>query len=270
MPTGDLVLASDAYLAMRVGSWAKQKLYYIQRYCDIFNKAMKARWETRVYIDLFAGAGKCIVEETREEIDGSALTALKSEVPFTHYFFNDAEAEAMGALKERAKLFPLAEVTFFNLDCNQVIEPLLIELPPNALTFCFVDPFNWKIGFTSIEKLTKDRRIDLAITFHSGSMKRVADNAPQDLNDFFGGSGWQQEYRAALSAGQRQSSRGLMDIYESRLRSLGYLQFQDYVLIRNTQRIPLYHILFASKHHRGKDFWDKISKRTTSGQERML
>lgn len=110
MPTGDLAPGSDGYASMKVGAWAKEKLFYIQRYCDIFNKGMKAHWGTRVYIDLFAGAGKCIIEETGEEIDGSALIALKSEVPFTHYFFNDAGTQAISALKGRAKLFSLLKL----------------------------------------------------------------------------------------------------------------------------------------------------------------
>lgn len=50
MPTGDLVTGSDGYLAIRVGPWAKDKLHYIRRYCDIFNAGMKNRWPVRAYI----------------------------------------------------------------------------------------------------------------------------------------------------------------------------------------------------------------------------
>lgn len=89
MPTGDLVSGSDGNLTMVVGPWAKEKLHYIRRYCDIFNTGMKDKWETRTYVDLFSGPGKCVIEGTEEEIDGSPLIALQCEEPFTHYFFND-------------------------------------------------------------------------------------------------------------------------------------------------------------------------------------
>jgi hypothetical protein len=54
MATGELALGSDGELVLKAGLWAIGKLYYIRRYCDIFNAAMKDKWPTRVYIDLFA------------------------------------------------------------------------------------------------------------------------------------------------------------------------------------------------------------------------
>ena len=47
MPTGELVMGSDNYLALAVGPWAKEKLFYIQSYCKIFNSGMKNKWPVR-------------------------------------------------------------------------------------------------------------------------------------------------------------------------------------------------------------------------------
>ncbi|MFW6126215.1 MAG: hypothetical protein ACOC58_03835 [Chloroflexota bacterium] len=66
---------------MLAGAWAKDKLYYIERYCHIFNTGMKERWSTGSYIDLFAEPGKCVVEETGEEFDGSPLVSLTCSPP---------------------------------------------------------------------------------------------------------------------------------------------------------------------------------------------
>jgi three-Cys-motif partner protein len=96
MTTGELIVASDGELALKVGHWAKEKLHYIRRHCQIFNTGMKRQWSTRTYIDLFAGPGICLVQTTREEINGSPLLALSCEVPFTHYFFNDVQPELSG------------------------------------------------------------------------------------------------------------------------------------------------------------------------------
>lgn len=272
MPTGDLVLGSDGQLAMMAGLWAKEKLYYIQLYCDIFNTGMKDMWNTRTYIDLFAGPGRCVVEDTQEEFDGSPLVALKCKVPFTHYFFNEINEVGLQSLKNRTAFFTSVKIAYYNMDCNDVIEHLLPQLPLYSLDFCFIDPTNWQIKFDSIRTLTKDRRIDLAITFHVGAIKRCADYAPEELDDFFGDSGWREEYSSMLRSGKHEGSRVLLDAYEKRLRNLGYKDedIQDWVLVRGPKNVPLYYLIFASKHSRGKDFWDKISQRSSQGQYRLF
>jgi three-Cys-motif partner protein len=269
VPTGDLVLSSDGKLAMTVGPWAKEKLHYIRRYCYIFNTGMKGKWGTRTYIDLFSGPGKCIIETTGEEIDGSPLIALKCDVPFSHYFFNDINANSMASLQNRAGSFASVNINYFNSDCNDAIDQLLPKLPPFSLDFCFIDPTNWQIKFDSIRRLTKDRRMDLALTFHTGEMKRVADSAPEELDDLFDGPGWQEEYKSMLLKGRRKGSRLLLDFYRQKLRELGYQEFDDHVLVRTTTGLPFYHLVFASKDHRGRDFWNKISQKSSTGQLRF-
>ena len=41
MATGELTVGSDSELVLKVGRWAKDKLFYIRRYCYIFNAAMR-------------------------------------------------------------------------------------------------------------------------------------------------------------------------------------------------------------------------------------
>jgi three-Cys-motif partner protein len=270
MPTGDLVTGSDGHLALAIGPWAREKLFYIQRYCDIFNSGMKDIWRVRTFIDLLAGTGRCRIEETGEEVDGSALIALQCKVPFTHYFFNDSNPEAIDSLDSRVASFASTRIRLFHKDCNEVIEDLRSELPSHSLDFCFIDPLNWEIKFESIRELTKDRRMDLAITFHTGNMKRVVHDPPGELDEFFGDRLWHDEYRSAVLTGKRTKSRILLDAYERRLGSLGYVDVRDWLPVRNTRSVTLYHLIFASKHRRGRDFWDKISQRSFTGQLRMI
>ena len=268
MATGELIVGSDGELTIKVGRWAKDKLFYIGRYCDIFNTAMKGKWAVRTYIDLFAGPGMCLVRGTKREINGSPLLALSCDVPFTHYFFNDAESDVIKSLKVRSSGYGSATIEYFSKDCNLVVDELLQKLPSNSLDFCFIDPFNWEISFDSVRKLTKKRRMDLAITFHIGSIKRVADKPPQELIDFFPDTSWRQEYEKAGEEG-RLSGRVLLDAYERGLSNLGYKEIKDYVLMANKTNVPLYNLIFASKHERGAEFWDKIADRSETGQLRM-
>jgi len=269
MPTGDLVVGSDGELTLTVGRWAKDKLFYIKRYCGIFNTGMKGKRAVRTYIDLFAGPGKCLVETTKEEIEGSPLLALSCKVQFTHYFFNDIQPDIIKSLKTRAASYSYGNLFYFSNDCNLVVDELLQKLPPGSLDFCFIDPFKWEISFNSIRKLTEKRRMDLAITFHIGSMKRVAHDPPQELLDFFPDRSWQQEYEKAAETGKLKG-QVLLEAYKCGLANLGYKDIKDYVLEVNRRNTPLYYLIFASKHHRGGDFWDKIAGRSEAGQLRML
>ena len=66
------------------------------------------------------------------------------------------------------------------------------------------------------------------------------------------------------------SGRVLLDAYERGLSNLGYKEIKDYVLMANKTNVPLYNLIFASKHKRGAEFWDKIADRSEAGQLRML
>ena len=112
--------------------------------------------------------------------------------------------------------------------------------------------------------------MDLAITFHTGAMKRVVDEYPDILNDFFGDRVWQEEYRNALTLGNSTPGRVLLDLYEARLKKLGYIYLQDYLPVKNSRSVVMYHLVFACKHPRGKYFWDEISQKSSTGQLRMI
>jgi three-Cys-motif partner protein len=261
-------LASDGLIAWRTGTWAKEKLFYLSRYFDIFNTGMRRKWPERVYVDLFSGAGRLFAAD--EEIEGSAVLALRSGVPFTRCFFNDLEPEAVEALKKRAERIGGPAATYFSGDCNAVISRIRSMLPAGSLGLAFVDPSNWQIALDSIAELTANRRMDLVITFHVGGMKRAAAYEPKSLDSFFGTRLWRDAYGRSLQAGRQERSRILLDCYEEQLRNLGYTWVVDDVRITNSRHVGLYHLVFASKSERGEDFWEKITARSASGQMRLF
>ncbi len=87
-------LGSDRLPVRDSGVWAGEKLYYLERYLDIVSVGMKNRWAGKLYyVDLFAGPGKCLIRETRKEIDGSPLIALKFN--FAKYFFVESDQRGL-------------------------------------------------------------------------------------------------------------------------------------------------------------------------------
>src|SRR5438132_1901263 len=66
------------------GVWILQKHRPLVYYSEIFNQAMKDKdWENRVYFELFAGPGRCLIRGTNEEDWGSPLKIIKTN--FTQF-----------------------------------------------------------------------------------------------------------------------------------------------------------------------------------------
>jgi three-Cys-motif partner protein len=101
--TDQSTIGSDGKIVRSSGIWAQDKLYYLERYLDIFSVGMRKKWPGKLhYVDLFAGPGRCLIRDTSEEIDGSPLIALK--YGFAKYIFFEADEMCCKALTERIKL----------------------------------------------------------------------------------------------------------------------------------------------------------------------
>ena len=53
----ELVAEDDGLPCPDVGSWAEKKYRLLSLYDELFSTGMKNKWDQRVYIDLYAGAG---------------------------------------------------------------------------------------------------------------------------------------------------------------------------------------------------------------------
>src|SRR6267378_1651977 len=99
---GRFIRASDDLPARCVGPWSRDKFYYVRGYLDIFSRGMRNRFPVRHYIDLFAGPGRCVVDDGSGELEGSPLIALGISHHFTVHHFVDKSRAAISALRARA------------------------------------------------------------------------------------------------------------------------------------------------------------------------
>lgn len=255
------------------GIWVKEKLYYLEHYLDIFSVGMHKKWKGKLYyVDLFAGPGRCLIRDTREEFDGSPLIALKFN--FAKYFFFEVDTACQTALVKRVKArAPEKDVVIVHGDCNQQISQ--VKPPPSSLGLAFIDPTGISpISFDTIRKLTAGRKIDLIINFHEGmgirmnlhQYTRTDENA---LTTFMGSDRWKQRLRQAPTSFD-QACQEIAKEYLENLRNLGYLAFDtDCIPIKTEQEVVLYYLLFASKDPKGTEFWRKISLIGPHGQRRL-
>lgn len=241
-----------------VGPWVDRKTHFVDHYVGIFTNAMK-KWDRRVYIELFAGPGRSFNKKTGEFLPGSALRALGAN--FTDYIFVDMDARATDALQRRIDQIQQGKkVWVITKDCNDAVDDVLRRLPRRALSLAFIDPTNWQIRFDTVSSLTWGRRMDLIMTFHYGSMKRVEN--PSALTRFFGTPKW-------------RNGRGAeywYRLYNQQLEPLGY-QSDCYVeseTVWNTKKVPLYGLVLFTKHRLGLDFWKKVRREDENRQLRLV
>lgn len=277
------ILDQDQLPLRCFGIWAKDKLYYLERYMSIFNTSMKNKWPTRIYIELFAGSGRGVIRESEEIIDGSPLKATKQSIPFSNHIFVDINPEALEALGLRIKsLNPAIDYRLIPGDCNACVDNIRRDIDSSCLALAFIDPTSMQIKFSTIESLTHDLRIDLIINFPLQAINRSYMYAMQGyddkFNDFFGSKDWRDIISNASDF--RSVGAKLLELYKNKLKAIGYGKIRDLspnqyleagdVLVRGPKNIPLYYLVFASKSGLAYKFWNEVQKITANNQRRLL
>lgn len=280
------MLCEDDGLPVRIsGNWAQDKLHYVKAYIDTFEISMRNKWKKRIYVDLFAGPGKCKDKDSGEFFLGSPLLALTTKYPFTDYFFVEMDGINIETLRKRVKS---ADISEDNIHClvgnaNEKVSEIAREIKKcdnNSINLAFLDPEGFELDWKSVAELAKCRRMDLIINYSQGGLERAIKNClasdnETSLDKFFGNDEWRKIY---LSNANKPCGfhRPLIDFYISRLQELQYVEVKEKEsswtepLMRNKNNVPLYRLLFASKHPLGEKFWKDITSKTRSGQSHLL
>ena len=273
----DLVNASDGLPALEVAAHAREKAFAFERIADIFTMGMRNKWRRLYYIDLFAGPGKCRIKGAAAEIDGSPVLAAKSKAKFTDYYLADKNPDCLTALKSRIDGLGLPELTnvkYYEHEADVAAYRIQSDLPPSrvSLGLGILDPWGWDFSFETMAALSKGRRLDLVINFPIGYIKRNWEKELPALDKFMNGQNYKEPFKAAMrhEPSSEMPARVLLDFYSEELKGIGYEYISDHVMVDNSKHLPMYYLIFASKHELGADFWEKVTRRKQSGQFRML
>ena len=287
------LLPEDDGLTVRPsGDWAQDKLFYVKHYIETFEKSMRKReWRRRIYIDLFAGPGKCVDRDTQEYFLGSPLLALTTEYPFTDYFFVDMDKENLEALKIRSRktMVPENKIRFLDGNASKVVYEVTQEIRKidsqyipgvwPSLNLAFLDPNGLELEW-NVAELAQMKRMDLIIHYSQQGIERMAKRSINSQNEttldrFFGDDGWKDIYNKHKDSASGYH-RPLINHYKSKLKKLEYVEVKDdeeiwtEPLMRNQKNAPLYRLLFASKSELGIKFWKDITRIKRSGQIQLL
>ncbi|MGE4002009.1 MAG: three-Cys-motif partner protein TcmP, partial [Planctomycetaceae bacterium] len=125
------------------GAWARDKLWYWNRYLEITTQAMVgSKWPAGViYVDLFTGPGVCTIRGTGERIPGSPLIAANTPKPFKQILLCELNDRLAAACEERlATRLSSDRYQVFRGNCNSLIADICRFIPAGALTLAFLDP----------------------------------------------------------------------------------------------------------------------------------
>lgn len=258
----------DDLPVMEIGPWAQKKFKLVGKYCDIFTKGMKGKWNL-IYMDLFCGPGFVRNKVSGQLMRNSALIAMSTPVPFDHYILNDFDRAAFEAMKARVdSLHPELSVQYSCADANSCVEELLAGRPTfsnskQTLTFCFIDPFSLNLDFETIRILAKEK-VDI-LMLHAlqmdGNRNRGRYWQPdhERVARFTGNPDWRSKF-ADDRIPVHSFCKFLADEFDVNMKALGYrLDTKKEPISMGSRRI-IYYLAFYSKHERGSEFFGKIQR----------
>jgi three-Cys-motif partner protein len=268
------VEADDRLPTRAVGEWSEEKLYFWHQYIGITTNSMigKPQWAAGlVYVDLFSGPGICTIRETGRRIPGSALIAANAPKPFAKILLAELDPTLAAACEARLRASPAAErFKMFVGDSNDRIAEIVREIPDRALTLAFIDPPGLDDKFATISALSRAGQVDLLVLFADAydivrNVDRYEEEFGSKLDRILGQtSNWREQWQALSNRSGANVRQLFAKIYCEQLRKLGYCQFGEKQI--ESRRGPMYRLIYASKHAKGLEFWNKVLTRDRKGQ----
>lgn len=262
----------DGLFIPEVRLWSLEKYKLVGSYCDIFSTGMKNRWEQRIYIDLFAGAGFSKIIETGKIYKSSALIAMSLPNPFTKYILCEQDKERYESLKVRIERdYSHLNYEILNCDSNLNVEQIIAAIPKynkgnKLLSFCFVDPFSLDLNFSTIRRLS-DNFMDFLIlqALHMDANRNFDKYIKEEnlrIANYLGKDNWREAFEEDGCLYRKDFVKFLADQYQYQMATMGYLSAKNMHHVHSTEkRLPLYYLSFYSRHKRGEEFFQKIQNR---------
>lgn len=256
-----------------IGTWGRDKVYFLTQYLGIFGQGMKNKWEGNLhYVEICSGPGRCVTREDRVEMDGTALAVLNH--PAFDFFasatFVDYNDRVVTALNARIAALGLgSKAIAIQADYNNAADIATIarSRASKGLSLVLIDPTDCSVPFATIAAITKsldaaDLIINVALgTDISRNIKPAILNSQFKSRDkymrflgndsFFNSADVMQMARLGQDDLLRNRFR---DAYRTQLKTLGYKHFAA------EQVKHYYDLLFACRHPKGLEFWRKAQK----------
>ena len=184
------------------GGWTEIKLEVLKSYLHFYTKALQNQPFELIYIDAFAGNGRCELESSGagfKLVDGSALIALNTEPRFDALYFIERDQGRANDLRLAVEHDSRAHV--YCGSCETLLEGLLPEALQGGRRrgVIFLDPYGLQVDFEMLKRIAATEALDVWYLFPlSGTLRQMSraldkvDAAKeQALCKLLGGSDWQ-------------------------------------------------------------------------------
>jgi three-Cys-motif partner protein len=264
-------IEDDGLHTPEVGDWAEHKYRLIAYYAEMFSTSMKQKWDSRAYIDLFAGAGRGRVRDTARILETSALLALGVPDPFDRYVFCDLDPACTDALQRRCdrEYGDTRRVNYLTGDSNELVQEILDLMREqrqrgSLLSFCVADPCKMaNLKFSTIEQLST-LYADFLVLIPSYMDAHRNEGAYMSsgnttVEEFLGDPDWRT--KRAASAGDFGAF--IVDQFGQAMKRLGFIYNgpgEEVPIYLPGKNFKLYHLAFYSKNELGMKFWRAARK----------
>jgi three-Cys-motif partner protein len=258
-----MVVPADGLLTPEIKRHSLEKIRLHNRYARIFATSMRAKWPRLAYIGLYAGAGHARVAGTTEVVETSALSVLRQPDRFTDYIYVDHNRDCVEALRLRTT--PLqrdARVTIIPSDVNDSTLAVRHALPTfgrksGLLSFCFIDPFDLQLRFSTIRSLSHLRMdflvlLMLGVDGRRNFQRYRTDPSSTRIGDLIDCPNWREQYDA-----NHNVVHFVLKKFDEAMQSVGCLSAADdtHTIRIAGMGVLQYVLAFYSKNAIAKHFW---------------
>lgn len=271
-----------------IGKWTEEKLGYIGKYSWVYPFIVSGGYSGRgfpryYYIDTNAGCGMCRLRRSGRVVEGSALRALSSKVPFTEYFFIEIVKKNARALEEwvSEKLespdinVDPSQVHIIHGDCNVEIKDVLSTIREGDPIFAVIDPEGLEIEWETIHSIAQWRKSEVFVTFpyNMAITRNVGSKMSPEQHEAvtrFLGSGWEKirDDKEADRISVKEARRRYVDLFIHKMKDSGFKHSSLSNVIKGTSGNPYYYLIFGSHSPKGKEVMDSVLK--TRGEQTKL
>ena len=146
------------------GVWTRIKLEALEKYIAAFNKALSKQNFTRIYIDAFAGTGRCEIKVAggKKNIEGSARRALATEPGFHKFYFIELAPDKLVALNDLCVEYQDRNIEVISGEANAALRSLCQKNSwQNKRAVLFLDPYGLDVAWSTLEVIAATGAIDV-------------------------------------------------------------------------------------------------------------
>lgn len=252
------------------GKWTADKLDVLKDYLKFYCTAMKDQPFQRIYIDAFAGTGRCKIKNANghEQIDGSAKIALDLSPGFDRLRFIEKKRLHQEELQQLIDTHPNgSKAGIANGSAEDMLPSILIGHDwKRTRGVLFLDPFGLQCTYPMLQQIAATKALDVFFLVSlSGLYRQAAVKAAgidsgkaARLTNFLGTTEWREaiykrEQGDLFSAPQVSRDPGWEDILNfttHRLRQV-FPYVGDPNLMGTANGAPLFALYFAVSNPSG-------------------